>query len=78
MFRFSEATATMVALKFAVIFQCKYVEVVDQNMICSIQYIPMNLLETVLEEANEHQWHTGSSVSAKYAIARWMLLLQTN
>lgn len=32
----------MVALKLAVIFQCKYVEVDDQNMIRSIQYIPMN------------------------------------
>lgn len=42
MFKFLEAIATMVALKFAAIFQCKYVEVDDQNMVCSIQFIHMN------------------------------------
>jgi len=31
MFKFLEAVATMVALKLAMIFQCKYVEVDDQN-----------------------------------------------
>lgn len=41
MFKFLEAIAIMVT-KFAVIFQCKYVEVDDQNMVSSIQYIDIN------------------------------------
>lgn len=42
MFKFLEATTTMEALKFAVIFQCKYVGVDDQNVVCSIQNIHTN------------------------------------
>lgn len=42
MFKFLEATATMVALIFMVIFQCKYIEIGDQNKVFSSQYIHMN------------------------------------
>lgn len=42
MFKFLEATAIMVSLKFAVIFQCKYVDIDAQNTVCCIQYSHMN------------------------------------
>lgn len=50
MFKFLEATATMVSLKFALIFQYKYVDIDDQNMVCYIQYIHINLFWKLYEK----------------------------